>query len=80
MARESEKLSFSQASERLDSILEAFKSPQLPLENALTLFEEGVGHLKFCQKALTAARGQVDELVKTLGADGEIVTRPFQDT
>ncbi len=70
--------SFSEATQQLDTIIEKFKSGNLPLEEALTLFEEGVAHLKVCQTKLTDARGKVEELVRTLGADGESVTRPFE--
>ena len=69
---------FSTSAEKLDEIIERFKEGSLPLEEALTLFEEGVGHLKICQEKLTTARGRVDELVKTLQADGESLTRPFE--
>lgn len=70
--------SFSEASEALDAIVERFRSESLPLEEALTLFEQGVQHIKVCQSKLTDARGRVEELVKTLQADGESVTRPFE--
>lgn len=70
--------SFSEASEALDEIVERFRSDTLPLEEALSLFEQGVGHIKVCQSKLSEARGRVDELVKTLQADGESVTRPFE--
>jgi exodeoxyribonuclease VII small subunit len=68
---------FSESSDALDTIVERFRSESLSLEEALTLFEEGVYHLKICQTKLTQARGRVEELVKTLQEDGESVTRPF---
>ena len=73
-----EPVSFSQASDALDAIVERFRADSLTLEEALSLFEEGVKHIKVCQSKLTEARGRVDELVKTLQADGESVTRPFE--
>lgn len=69
---------FSASSQALDEIVERFRDGSLSLEEALSLFEEGVGHLKVCQSKLTEARGRVEELVKTLQADGESVTRPFE--
>jgi exodeoxyribonuclease VII small subunit len=68
---------FSEASDALETIVERFRSETLPLEEALSLFEEGVKHIKVCQGKLTDARGRVEELVKTLQEDGESVTRPF---
>lgn len=70
---------FSESSEALDEIVERFRSESLSLEEALSLFEEGVKHIKVCQAKLTEARGRVDELVKTLQADGESITRPFSE-
>jgi exodeoxyribonuclease VII small subunit len=69
---------FSDSSQALEEIVERFRSESLPLEEALGLFEQGVGHIKVCQSKLTEARGKVEELVKTLQEDGESVTRPFE--
>lgn len=69
---------FSESAEALDEIVERFRSESLSLEEALRLFEDGVRHIKFCQAKLTEARGRVEELVKTLQADGESITRPFE--
>jgi exodeoxyribonuclease VII small subunit len=69
---------FSESSQALEEIVERFRSESLPLEEALTLFEDGVGHIKICQTKLTEARGKVEELVKTLQEDGESLTRPFE--
>ncbi len=68
---------FTTSADALEQIVDRFRSEALPLEEALGLFEEGVGHIRVCQEKLTSARGRVDELVKTLRADGESVTRPF---
>ena len=77
-AKSQKPVSFSQASDALDTIVDRFRGDSLTLEEALTLFEEGVQHIKVCQTKLTEARGRVDELVKTLQADGESLTRPFE--
>jgi exodeoxyribonuclease VII small subunit len=72
-----EPLSVSDSSKALEDIVERFRRETLPLETALALFEEGVGHVKTCQGKLSQTRGRVEELVKSLQADGEIATRPF---
>ncbi|MGE0200285.1 MAG: exodeoxyribonuclease VII small subunit [Candidatus Melainabacteria bacterium] len=69
---------FTESSEALDAIIDQFKGGSLPLEEALTLFESGVGHLNNCQAKLNQAQGKVEELVKTLQLDGEIVTQLFE--
>jgi exodeoxyribonuclease VII small subunit len=72
-----ELLSFSEASSSLENIVERFRAETLPLEEALALFEEGVGHVKTCQSKLSQTRGRVEELVRSLQEGGESVTRPF---
>lgn len=78
MPKQAPEPTFSVSSQALEEIVERFRSESLPLEEALKLFEEGVGHIQVCQSKLTDARGQVEALVKTLQADGESVTRPFE--
>lgn len=70
---------FTTSMKSIESILDRFKSGTLTLEESLTLFESGVGHLKVCQQKLTTAKGKVEELVQTLQAGGEAVTRPFAE-
>jgi exodeoxyribonuclease VII small subunit len=70
---------FTESMKRLDTILEQFKSQTLSLEDSLKLFEEGVSHVKSCQGKLTQAKGKVEELMETLAANGDRVTRPFGD-
>jgi len=72
-----EPLNFSDSSKALEDIVERFRRETLPLETALALFENGVGHVKICQGKLSQTRGRVEELVKSLQVDGEIATRPF---
>lgn len=76
---EANAITFSEAAQSLETIVERFRSETLPLEEALSLFEVGVQHIKVCQAKLTEAGGRVEELVKTLQADGESVTRPFSE-
>lgn len=72
-----EQASFSESATALDEIIEKYRGGALTLEESLTLFEDGVKHLRVCQGKLGEARGRVDELVKTLQQDGESMTRPF---
>ena len=69
---------FEECLQRLEEVVNQLERGDVPLEQALKLFEEGVKHIKVCQGKLTEARGRVDELVKTLQEDGESVTRPFE--
>ncbi|MDX2085699.1 MAG: exodeoxyribonuclease VII small subunit [Candidatus Melainabacteria bacterium] len=69
--------SFSEASQMLSQILERFRTDSLPLEEALALFEEGVGCLNVCQQRLTEGRGRVEQLLSQLPQEGALMTQPF---
>jgi exodeoxyribonuclease VII small subunit len=51
---------------RLEEILARMESDEVALEEALRLFEEGVGHVREAEKVLSAAELRVEELL----ADG----------
>lgn len=68
--------SFEASAERLGTIVKELESGELPLEDALRLFEEGVKVARAAQTRLEQAERRVDEL---LGMDeqGQPKTRPF---
>ncbi len=51
---------------RLEEILARLESDEVSLEDALKLFEEGVGHVRDAERALAEAELRVEELL----ADG----------
>jgi exodeoxyribonuclease VII small subunit len=57
---------------RLEEILARMESDQVPLEEALNLFEEGVAHVREAERVLAAAELRVEELL----ASGR--TRPLE--
>lgn len=67
-----EPLAFEEALGRLDETLAALESGQLPLEDALRLFEEGVRLTQRCQELLDSAELRVQRLraVTGEGSDG----------
>ena len=56
---------------RLEELLVKMESDEVPLEQALSLFEEGVGHVREAERVLAEAELRVEELL----ASGE--TRPL---
>jgi exodeoxyribonuclease VII small subunit len=48
---------------RLDEILARMESDDVPLEEALRLFEEGVAHVREAERVLAAAELRVEELL-----------------
>ena len=69
------KLTFEAAMQRLDEIVRALEQGDAPLDQSLTLFEEGAKLLKLCNRMLDAAEQKVTALQK--GADGAPVSIPF---
>ncbi|MBM4374413.1 MAG: exodeoxyribonuclease VII small subunit [Deltaproteobacteria bacterium] len=69
--------SFEASAERLGDIVKRLEGGDLPLEESLRLFEEGIQVARSAQARLEAAERRVDEL---LGVDdqGRPLTRPFE--
>jgi exodeoxyribonuclease VII small subunit len=61
---------------RLEEVVKRLESPDLSLDEAMSLFEEGVKLSRECQKQLEEAEGRVEILLKK--ADGKIVAEPFE--
>jgi exodeoxyribonuclease VII small subunit len=68
--------SFESALERLEAIVERLESGELPLEEALAAFEEGVGLSRRCTAELEAAERRIELLVSVTG--GVPATAPFE--
>lgn len=66
---------FEKSLARLEEVVRKLEVPQLSLDEAMKLFEEGVGLSKECQKQLEEAEGRVEILLKK--ADGKIAAEPF---
>jgi exodeoxyribonuclease VII small subunit len=67
-------LSFETALERLEGVVERLEAGELPLEEALAAFEEGVQLSRRCAEQLTAAERRIEVLVEQ--GDG-VEVRPF---
>ena len=48
---------------RLEEILVRLESDEVPLEDAMELFEEGVAHVRAAEKVLSASALRVEELL-----------------
>ena len=75
MAETKKKLSFEQQMARIEEIVRALEKGDRPLEEALSLFEEGTALIKSCGTLLNEAEQRVVKLQK--GEDGEPVELPF---
>ena len=70
------KLSYEQSIARLDDIVRSMERGDVPLEEALKLFEEGAGLIASCNKMLDDAEQMVVKLKK--GPDGFPIELPFE--
>ena len=67
-------LPFEEALKKLESIVEAMESEELPLETLLTKYEEGTQLARACQEKLADAEVKIQQLEKL--ANGELKLKP----
>ena len=75
MARKKE--NFEEALQKLEAIVAKMEEGDLPLEEALKAFEEGVRLAKFCTGKLDEAERKVEKLIRDQA--GKIQTTPFSE-
>lgn len=68
-------LSFEEALQQLEAIVEQMESDELPLESLLTQYEQGTRLAAVCQKKLAEAELKIQKLEKN--AAGELELQPF---
>ena len=66
---------FEKAFQQLEKIVQRLESEELPLDESLHLFEEGIRLSRFCHQRLE----EVEKKIETILADanGQPVTEPF---
>jgi exodeoxyribonuclease VII small subunit len=75
MARKKE--NFEGALQKLQAIVAKMEDGDLPLEEALKAFEEGVRLAKFCTKKLDEAERKVEKLIRD--QEGKLQSVPFSE-
>jgi len=70
-----ENLPFEQALKKLEAIVEAMESEDLPLESLLTKYEQGTQLARICQEKLSEAEIKIQQLERN--AAGEMKLKPF---
>ncbi|MFZ0827342.1 MAG: exodeoxyribonuclease VII small subunit [Verrucomicrobiia bacterium] len=68
---------FEEALKKLEGIVEAMESDDLPLETLLARYEEGTKLVKICQEKLAEAELKIQQLEKN--AAGELKLKPFEN-
>ena len=67
---------FEEALKKLEGVVEAMETDDLPLETLLAKYEEGARLVKICQEKLAEAEVKIQQLEKT--AAGELKLKPFE--
>jgi len=75
--KESEELSFEEALERLETLVESLEEGELPLEEAIATFEEGTRLKKICLERLRDAERKIELLVED--SEGELSATPIEE-
>jgi exodeoxyribonuclease VII small subunit len=68
---------FEESLKKLETIVDQLERGDLPLEDSIKLFEDGVRLSNACKKELEAAEGKVQILLKQ--KDGSMKTEDFPD-
>ena len=68
---------FEEAMQRLEEIVQSLDSGDLPLEESLKIFEEGMKLVGFCNSKLDEAEKKVSLLIKE--SDGQLKEKPFDE-
>ena len=71
------KLTFEDSMKRIEEIVSHLEKGDIPLEESISLFEEGASLLKSCDAMLSQAEQKVLQLRK--GMNGEPEELPFED-
>lgn len=66
---------FEDTFKKLETIVSKLETGDLPLEDSMKLFEEGMRLSKICTQRLTEVQKKVDLLLK--GEDGNLKAEPF---
>lgn len=74
-SKKTDSFNFEQALSNLAQLVDKMEQGNLPLEQSLQYFEQGVGLMKDCQQALQAAERRVQILTDA----GQATLSPFQD-
>jgi exodeoxyribonuclease VII small subunit len=72
--KEIEALSFEDALKELEGIVQQLERGQVKLDEAIAIYERGVGLKRHCEKKLAEAKAKVEKI--TLSADGAVATEP----
>lgn len=79
MAKPTKTLKFEQAISQLEKTIEELEGGDLPLEEALKMFEKGMELTRYCENKITEAEGTLEVLLKEKGGVKEVRSVKLRD-
>lgn len=76
MSRKDETLTFEAAVKRLEEIVEKLEQGNIPLDDSLSIFEEGIKLSRFCNARLEEIERKIEILTEE---GGELKAVPFEE-
>lgn len=76
MSEKQDELTFEDAMEQLEDVVDMLEQGDVPLEKAISMFQEGMALSKLCHEKLTAVEKQMEQI---LTEDGEIKEGIFEE-
>lgn len=73
---EEKQLSFEEAMSKLENVVEKLEQGDVPLEEAISMFQEGMSLSKLCHDKLTQVEQQMDRIIHE---NGEVELTTFQE-
>jgi exodeoxyribonuclease VII small subunit len=73
-------LPFEEALKKLEAIVEAMESEELPLETLLARYEEGTQLAKICQEKLSEAEVKIQQLERSATGELKLTPLPSQES
>lgn len=65
------KMTFEESMSRLEEIVSELEKNERPLDETITLFEEGLQLVKSCDEQLKKYESQIDTLIKASGSEND---------
>ncbi|MCI1931682.1 MAG: exodeoxyribonuclease VII small subunit [Clostridia bacterium] len=72
------KMTYEEAVSRIEEIVSKLENEQVPLDESIKLYKEGMELSLFCSKKLDRAQKEVEELKKD--TEGNFYTAPFDNS
>ncbi len=71
-SKENKSLKFEEAIEQLETTVEQMENDQLPLDQLILRYEEGMKLVQFCQEKLSEAEQKIEILTQTQKSEAKV--------